>query len=84
MIFDDTTPRRAGTREERGECLCHAFSMLARGIATRDVRVRAAVLWGLKNDRCDPIWKQLRKVVAKTPIDWEELTRVAMPLIRIR
>lgn len=66
-------PRRGKDHEERIEFLRGAMQMLKDCAVTRDLRVRAAVLWGLKNDRVDPIWKRLNKAAAQDPPNWEYL-----------
>lgn len=74
-------PRRGTSREERIALLEGAMRSLKWAIANKDPRVRGAVLMGLYNDRCDPIWKTLKKIVAKTDIDWDELKRAAKCII---
>lgn len=78
------SPYRGHDREQRVFLLGLAMDCLAWMIPAKDLRVRGAVLLGLYNDRSDPIWKALKKIVAKTEIDWSELQTRASSIVRFR
>lgn len=76
-------PRRGADSGERGELISGAIAMLKMACSAEDmIDARRAVLWGLKNDRTDPIWKKVCKAVTRTVVNWEEVRRVAGGLIR--
>lgn len=77
-------PYRGLDRDQRIALLGQAMDALARWIPAKDKRVRGAVLLGLLNDRSDPIWKALKKIVSKTDIDWEKLKSRAACITRGR
>jgi hypothetical protein len=81
MPTNDQQPYRGATWEERIELLRGAIAGVKEAVESKDYKVRAAVLMGLMNDRCDPIWKRLKKVVSKTEIDFDDLAIVARAII---
>jgi hypothetical protein len=44
----------------------------------KNILIRGHIMRGLELDRVDPVWKKLRDITAKFPIDWKairELTK---------